>query len=109
MELQGRAGWRRRRFCPAGSSSSAYRWICRGVRLNLRSFGSCCVVLMLAAARVSAASHDVRLVDAAKKRQKAEVRALLKQRVDVNAMQADGATALHWAAHWGDDETVELL
>ena len=28
--------------------------------------------------------------------------ALLKQRVDVNAAQPDGATALHWAAHWDD-------
>jgi ankyrin repeat protein len=36
-------------------------------------------------------------------------RTLLKQRVNVNAAQGDGATALHWAAHWDDVEMVELL
>ena len=45
---------------------------------------------------------DSRLVDAAEKRDAAAVSALLKQGVDVNATQADGATALHWAAHWND-------
>ena len=35
--------------------------------------------------------------------------ALLKQKVDVNAAQGDGATALHWAAHWDDLQTAELL
>jgi ankyrin repeat protein len=34
---------------------------------------------------------------------------LLKQRVDVNAAQPDGTTALHWAAHWNDLATVNLL
>ena len=33
----------------------------------------------------------------------------LKQGVDVNAARADGATALLWAAHWDDLETVDLL
>ena len=37
------------------------------------------------------------------------MRALLKQRVDVNAPQGDGATALHWAAHFDDPVTADLL
>ncbi len=37
------------------------------------------------------------------------VRALLKQHVDVNAPEADGTTALHWAAHFGDLDLVEAL
>jgi ankyrin repeat protein len=37
------------------------------------------------------------------------VRALVKQRADVNAAQPDGSTALHWAAHWGDLEVVKTL
>jgi len=37
------------------------------------------------------------------------VRAVLKQRVDVNAPQGDGATALHWAVHLDDLKTAELL
>jgi ankyrin repeat protein len=28
---------------------------------------------------------------------------------DVNGPQADGATALHWTAHWDDLEMVKLL
>jgi len=35
--------------------------------------------------------------------------ALLKQRVDVNVAQADGTTALHWAARWDDVATADLL
>ena len=52
---------------------------------------------------------DVPLVEAAKNRNPAAVRALLDQNVDVNAAQGDGATALAWAAHLGDSETAELL
>lgn len=49
------------------------------------------------------------LVDAVKNRDQDAVKAMLKQRVDVNAAEADGTTALHWAAHWNDLETVDLL
>ena len=37
------------------------------------------------------------------------MRALLKQRVDVNAPQGDGTTALHWAAHVNDLTIADLL
>ena len=47
--------------------------------------------------------------DAAQSRNMDALRALLKQRVDVNAAQPDGTTALHWAAHWNDPEAVNLL
>ena len=33
----------------------------------------------------------------------------MKERADVNGRQPDGATALHWAAHWADMETVTVL
>jgi ankyrin repeat protein len=49
------------------------------------------------------------IADAAKQQNKVAIRALLKERADVNAPQADGATALHWASHWDDMESVELL
>jgi ankyrin repeat protein len=39
----------------------------------------------------------------------AALRTLLQQRADVNAPQADGATALHWAAYKDDTETTRLL
>ena len=37
------------------------------------------------------------------------VRALLKQGADVNAVQGDGVTALHWAALKGDAELANML
>jgi ankyrin repeat protein len=49
------------------------------------------------------------LADAAEKMDRAKVRALLKQRVDVNAPQPDGMTALHWVVYQDDLETTEML
>ena len=60
-------------------------------------------------ASVAAAAADLRLVDAVKNRDRAAARALLTQKIDVNIAQPDGATALHWAAHWDDLETADLL
>jgi ankyrin repeat protein len=37
------------------------------------------------------------------------VQALLAEKADVNAAQADGTTALHWAARWDDLATARLL
>jgi ankyrin repeat protein len=49
------------------------------------------------------------LADATEQRDKATVRTLLGTGTDVNAAQADGTTALHWAAYHDDAETVTLL
>jgi len=57
----------------------------------------------------AAAAPDLRLVDAAAAQDKAAIRTLLKQGIDVNAKRADGATALLWAVHFNDRETVDLL
>jgi uncharacterized protein len=68
------------------------------------------VAALVAGARpASAAAPDLRLVNAAAAQDKAAIRTLLKQRVDVNAKRADGATALLWAVHFNDLETVDLL
>jgi ankyrin repeat protein len=61
------------------------------------------------AALLSAAGTDTRLADAAMRGDKASVRSLLKQKVDVNVPQGDGATALHWAAFQDDVEMAQLL
>jgi ankyrin repeat protein len=55
------------------------------------------------------AADDYRLVDAVKSKNKDAVQALLKQRVNVNAPQGDGSTALHWAAYGNDLDTTNLL
>jgi ankyrin len=55
------------------------------------------------------AAGDLRLIEAIKSRNLEAARALIKQRVDVNARQGDGATALHWAVHLDDASAVEML
>ena len=69
--------------------------------------GACVAALLWLGGVASAA--DTRLVDAIKAQDKAGVRALLRQQVDVNAPQGDGATALHWAANRNDVEIAGLL
>jgi ankyrin repeat protein len=84
-------------------------------RTRLRAFGAS--ALVLAATLVSGrdvvaqatASSDMRVVTALKRQDTAAVRALLKQRADVNAADVEEMTALHWAAHWNDLETTKLL
>jgi ankyrin len=49
------------------------------------------------------------LIDAAKKPDPATVRALIRQGADVNAAEADGATALHWASYRDDLATADAL
>ena len=67
------------------------------------------IVVLQGTYSLSAATDDLRLVTAAQQRDHETVRALLKERVDVNTPQPDGATALAWAVHWDDLETAELL
>jgi len=57
----------------------------------------------------SIAAADARLIEAIRGRNAAAVKTLLGARIDVNAPQADGATALHWAAHLDDLTTADLL
>jgi uncharacterized protein len=66
--------------------------------------------LFLSAATLSAAAAgDARLADAAMRSDKSAVRTLLSQKVDVNAAQPDGTTALHWAVRQDDLETMQML
>ena len=74
-------------------------------RMNVLCSGLAGLVLAATFARAA----DLRLADAAEQRDREAVRSLLAQDADVNERQGDGATALHWAAHWNDRETAELL
>lgn len=62
-----------------------------------------------AAASSQAAARRVALIDAVKNGEVNTVRALLAQKVDVNAGEADGSTAMHWAAHMGHGQIAEAL
>jgi len=79
-----------------------------GAKVN-RLVGAWLIPLLSAASLATAADPDLRLVNAAAEQDKAAVRVLLKQGIDVNIARADGVTALLWAAHWNDLETVDLL
>jgi ankyrin repeat protein len=49
------------------------------------------------------------LTDAVQKSDQAAIRALLHNKVDVNAAEPDGMTALHWAVRKDDTETAKWL
>ena len=83
-------GSRQRRAIVSGGCPSSSLWVA-GLTIN------------------SSADGDHRLVQAAKQGESDTLRTLLKEGVDVNATQPDGATALHWAAHWDDLEMAQLL
>jgi ankyrin repeat protein len=68
--------------------------------------GGIAAVLLNCAAFGSASSP---VADAAMKGDQAAVRTLLQQKSDVNAPQADGATAIQWAAYRNDPAMADLL
>lgn len=67
------------------------------------------ILTLMPGVRSTAAAGDLRLVDAVKNEDDEAARGLLKERIDVNARQNDGSTALHWAAHWNALDTVDAL
>ena len=67
------------------------------------------LVLAVAGAGLGAAGAEAPLADAVRRGDDATIRTLLDAQVDVDAVQGDGATALHWAAYLDDADTVALL
>lgn len=62
---------------------------------------------LLASANLALAQSEI--ANAAMQQNSAELQRLLKAGADVNGGQADGATALHWAAYHGDAALVTQL
>ena len=69
--------------------------------------GIWCGAILLSTASFAAPSSDV--ADAAMQKKGEAVRSLVRQKADVNAPQADGTTALHWAVRWDDLEMAQAL
>src|SRR5579885_1276187 len=73
----------------------------------------CWIVCLGSAATVGAIGADIqndsRLLDAVKDGNKAAAASLIKDKADVNAAQADGTTALIWAASKDDMDMADLL
>jgi uncharacterized protein len=67
--------------------------------------------ILLAGLALGAAAYGAGLgpADAAQNQDREALQALVRQHVNLDATQADGSTALEWAAHWNDLESVNLL
>ncbi len=66
-------------------------------------------LLIFGLAAASVAAEKPTLADAAEHGNRTLIRTLLDAGADVNAAQADGTTALHWAVYNDDAETAGLL
>ena len=77
------------------------------MHVNVKGVAGSWIVAL--ASVVNLAAADTRLIDAVKDRDVKKVQALVRERADVNATAADGATALHWAAHRDDVATADVL
>jgi uncharacterized protein len=67
------------------------------------------VVLASLAVCASAQAATLSAADAAQNQNRDALRALISQHANLNEQQADGTTALQWAAHWNDVDSVKLL
>jgi uncharacterized protein len=70
------------------------------------------VVIPLAAilsVALAAAANRPPLLEAARNSDATTLRALLQKGADVNAAEADGTTALHWASYRDDGDSADLL
>jgi len=75
--------------------------------MSFRKLLGLCAAILLTVPNLHAAASDI--ADAVMKGNKDAVRSLLARKVDVNAPQIDGTTALHWAVLADDLDTADLL
>jgi ankyrin repeat protein len=73
------------------------------------AFALSLALAVTASAAEPTVARDTRLVDAIKAGNSAAAVALLQKKVDVNAPERDGTTALHWAARNDDSTMVDRL
>src|SRR5436189_6233899 len=76
--------------------------------MNARCLIAACCAIVLTSA-VTARSAGTEVAEAAMNKDLSAVRTFLRQKADVNAPQADGSTALHWAVQLDDLEMADLL
>jgi ankyrin repeat protein len=74
-----------------------------------RLAGALIAVLITAGADIAFAQARPPLSDAAKKDDAEGVRRLIRQGANVNALEGDGSTALHWAAYRDDRDIADQL
>src|SRR3954454_11950729 len=81
------------------------------MRRTLTTGLSMCAMIALSLTTLThaAPAGAAAFVEAAMNGNRDAVKALLKEGADVNTTQADGMTALHWAAQKGDVELAKVL
>jgi uncharacterized protein len=79
------------------------------MRMGLRPFLLVLLVTLIAPASIRGDQYAPDLIDAVRRRDEHAFAALLRAKVDVNAAQPDGATALAWAVHLGERRMAEAL
>jgi ankyrin repeat protein len=77
--------------------------------MGKKRFVAAIVVSFILGTTSAVAQSSAPLADAAEKRDRARIDALLKKGVDVNASQVDGMTAMHWVVYHDDLQTATLL
>ncbi len=77
--------------------------------MSMRDLARSVAGMALAALVMGAAAGDLPLVDAARNADVEGVRRLLQGKIDVNAAEPDGTTALHWASYRDDVTSAQLL
>ena len=94
-------------FKSRGFVSSSLRGLTRRDRLTSRGprLWTASLLLIASVMTATAAGTDVRLIEAVKAGNVQGVRTLIAERVDVNARDTDGTTALHWAVR---DDAVDV-
>jgi len=79
------------------------------ILMRIGRYAASALLLLVSAVAAYGADSRSPLADAVERMDGAGIRALLEQRVDVNAAQVDGMTALHWATYQDDLAVTELL
>ena len=74
----------------------------------MRSLTTFLTAVLIAAPTLAVAAGS-EAADAAQRKDVPALRTLVTKRANVNAPQADGTTALHWAVHYNDAEMAKLL
>src|SRR5579863_1488943 len=77
--------------------------------MRIRTGWHCLIPVAFAVFLMGAGGDRPPLVEAARNSDRDALRTLLQKKADVNATEADGSTALHWASYRDDLESADLL
>src|SRR5579863_8990144 len=77
--------------------------------MRITSGWHCLIPVAFAVFLMGAGTDRPPLVEAARNSDRDALRTLLQKKADVNATEADGSTALHWASYRDDLESADLL